>query len=96
MTIKFDNLSAHIDEKIDEAVKDLKHDFIEKMREEITKLQTYKMFPYEETVYVERDEVLKIFDEYSVGSEEEDAHISSLRRKSRGMQGFQSKRTRSV
>lgn len=73
MTIKFDNLSAHIDEKIDEAVKDLKHDFIEKMREEITKLQTYKMFPYEETVYVERDEVLRIFDKYTGGEENGDS-----------------------
>ena len=70
MTIKFDNLSAHIDEKIDEAVKDLKHDFIEKMRDEITKLQTYKMFPYEGNIYVDRDDVLRIFDKYSVGDEE--------------------------
>jgi hypothetical protein len=60
MTIKFDNLSAHIDKKIDEAVKDLKHDFIEKMRDEITKLQTYKMFPYEGNIYVEHDDVLRI------------------------------------
>ena len=44
--------------------------FIETMRDEITKLQTYKMFPYEETVYVERDEVLKIFDKYTEGEEE--------------------------
>jgi hypothetical protein len=75
MTIKFDNLSAHIDEKIDEAVKDLKHDFIEKMRDEITKLQTYKMqtykmFPNEDTEYVKRDDVLRIFDKYSAGDEE--------------------------
>lgn len=72
ITIKFDNLSAHIDEKIDEAVKDLKHDFIEKMRDEITKLQTYKMFPYEGNIYVDRDDVLRIFDKYSAGEEEND------------------------
>lgn len=39
------------------------------LRAEITKLQTYKMFPYEATVYVERDEVLRIFDKYTVGGE---------------------------
>jgi hypothetical protein len=72
MTIKFDNLSAHIDEKIDEAVKDLKHDFIEAMRTDLMKLPyTYnKMFPYNRTEYVKRDDVLRIFDKYSVGDEE--------------------------
>lgn len=72
MTIKFDNLSAHIDETIQKAVEDLKHDFIEKMRDEITKLQTYKMFPYEGNIYVERDEVLRIFDKYSAEGEKND------------------------
>lgn len=67
MEIRLDSLKTHIDKKIDEAVKDLKHDFIEKMRDEITKLQTYKMFPYEETVYVERNEVMKIFEKYTEG-----------------------------
>ena len=71
MTIKFDNLSARIDKTIDEtiqkAVKDLKHDFIETMRTDLMKLQTYKMFPYEETVYIERDDVMKIIDKYSEG-----------------------------
>ena len=75
MTIKFDNLGARIDKTIDEtiqkAVKDLKHDFIEAMRADITKLQTYKMFPYEDTVYVERDDVMKIFEKYTEGDEEE-------------------------
>ena len=67
MTIKFDNLSAHIDEKIDEAVKDLKHDFIEAMRADIMNLQTYKLFENEKDVYVERDDVLRIFDKYTEG-----------------------------
>lgn len=70
MEIRFDRLKTHIDETIQKAVEDLKHDFIEKMREEITKLQTYKMFPYEENIYVVRDDVLRIFDKYSVGDEE--------------------------
>lgn len=61
----------YIDKKVNEAVEDIKKGFIEKMREEITKLQTYKMFSNEATVYVERDDVLRIFDEYSTGSEEE-------------------------
>lgn len=65
MEIRFDSLKAHIDEKIDEAVKDLKHDFIEAMRTELIKLQTYKMFPYEETVYIKHDDVLRIFEKYT-------------------------------
>jgi hypothetical protein len=71
ITIKFDNL-AHIDEKIDEAVKDLKHDFIEAMRTDLMKLPyTYnKMFPYNRTEYVKRDDVLRIFDKYTEGDEE--------------------------
>ena len=67
MEIRLDSLKTHIDEKIDEAVKDLKHDFIEAMRTDLMKLQTYKMFPYEDTVYIERDDVMKIIDKYSEG-----------------------------
>ncbi len=70
MEIRFDSLKAYIDEKIDETVKDLKHDFIEAMRADLLKLQTYKMFPYEADVYVERDEVMKIFEKYTEGEEE--------------------------
>ena len=50
-------------------VESVKKDFFKKMRDEITKLQTYKMFPYEATVYVERDEVMRIFDKYTSGGE---------------------------
>lgn len=64
----------YIDKKVNEAVEDIKKGFIEKMREEITKLQTYKMFSNEATVYVERDDVLKIFDEYSTGGEDADSN----------------------
>lgn len=46
-------------------------DFIEAMRNDLIKLQTYKMFPYEETVYVERDEVMKIFKKYTEGEAED-------------------------
>ena len=67
MEIRLDSLKTHIDEAIEKTVKDLKHDFIEAMRTDLMKLQTYKMFPYEETVYVERDEVLRIFDKYTEG-----------------------------
>lgn len=63
------DFKKYIDKKVNEAVEDIKKGFIEKMREEITKLQTYKMFEGEDTVYVERDEVLKIFDEYTTESE---------------------------
>ena len=70
MEIRFDSLKAYIDEKVKEAVEDLKHDFIEAMRTELIKLQTYKMFPYEETVYIKRDDVLKIFEKYTEGDTE--------------------------
>ena len=61
---------SYLDKKIDEAAESIKKDFIKAMRAEITKLQTYKMFPYEDTVYVERDEVMKIFEKYTEGEEE--------------------------
>ena len=67
MTIKLDSLKPYIDETVHKAVEDVKKNFIEKMRDEITKLQTYKMFPYEGNIYVERDDVLRIFDKYTEG-----------------------------
>ena len=67
MEIRLDTLKQYIDEQVKEAVEDIKHGFIEVMISEITKLQTYKMFPYEETVYIERDEVMKIFEKYTEG-----------------------------
>ena len=48
------------------------HETAGAMRADLMKLQTYKMFPYEETVYVKRDEVLRIFNKYSAGEEEND------------------------
>ena len=67
MEIRLDTLKEYIDEQVKEAVEDIKHGFIEVMISEITKLQTYKMFPYEETVYIERAEVMKIFEKYTEG-----------------------------
>ena len=72
MEIRLDSLKSYIDEKVKEAVEDIKQGFIEAMRADITKLQTYKMFPYEATVYIERDDVLKIFEKYSTGGENEE------------------------
>ena len=43
------------------------HETVRVMRTEIMKLQTYKMFPYEATVYVEREDVMKIFEKYTEG-----------------------------
>ena len=63
---------SYLNKKIEEAVESIKKDFIEAMRAEMIKLQTYKMFPYEDTVYVERDDVLRIFDKYKAESEEEE------------------------
>ncbi len=40
-----------------------------KIREETMKLQTYKLFEGEKTVYIKRDDVLKIFDEHKTGDE---------------------------
>ena len=60
---------TYLDKKIKEAAEGIKKDFIKAMRADIAKLQTYKMFPYEATVYVERDEVLKIFDKYTESEE---------------------------
>ena len=43
------------------------HETVGAMRTDLMKLQTYKMFPYEADTYVERDEVLKIFEKYTEG-----------------------------
>ena len=42
----------------------------DKIKAEIMKKQTYKMFGGEDTVYVERDDVLAIIDKYKAESEE--------------------------
>lgn len=49
-------------------------DILKKIRDEIMKLQTYKMFEGEKTVYIERNDVLKIIDGHKTESEAEDAH----------------------
>jgi hypothetical protein len=74
MEIRLDSLKAYIDEKVKEAVEDIKQGVIEEMISEIIKLQTYKMqtykmFPNEDTVYVKRDDILKIFNKYTEGDE---------------------------
>jgi hypothetical protein len=74
MEIRLDSLKAYIDEKVKEAVEDIKQGVIEEMISEIIKLQTiklqtYKMFPNEDTVYVKRDDVLKILEKYTEGDE---------------------------
>ena len=69
MEIKLNSLKPYIDETIQKAVNDVKKDFIEAMRADIMKLQTYKLFEGEKDVYVERDEVMKIFDKYKAESE---------------------------
>jgi len=44
--------------------KDEVNDVLDQIREEIMKLQTYKMFEGEDTVYVEHKDVLAIIDKY--------------------------------
>jgi hypothetical protein len=59
---------------IKEAIKALEQEpAINKVRTEIEKLQTYKMFIGEKTVYIERDDVLAIIDKYKGESEGTDA-----------------------
>ncbi len=70
MEINLDSLKPYIDKKVKEAVNDIKYGFIEVMIGEIIKLQTYKMFAYEETMYIKLDDVMKIFDEYMAESED--------------------------
>ena len=44
-------------------------EILDKIRAEMMKLQTYKMYEGENTVYVERDDVLAIIDKYTAESE---------------------------
>ena len=71
MEIRLDSLKPYIDETIQKAVNDVKKDFIEAMRTDLMKLQTYKLFEGEKDVYVERDEVLRIFEKYTEGESKE-------------------------
>ena len=68
--IGLNSLKSYIDEKVKEAVDDIKYGFIEIMVSEIMCLQTYKLFEGEDTVYIKRDDVLKIFEKYTSESEE--------------------------
>ena len=43
---------------------------LDKIKAEIEELQTYKMFAGEDTVYIEREDILQIIDKYKVESEE--------------------------
>jgi len=63
---------SYLNKKIDEAAESIKKDFIEAMRADIMKLQTYKLFEGEKDVYVERDDVLRIFEKYKAESEVEE------------------------
>lgn len=44
----------------------------DKIKTDIMNLQTYKLFEGETDVYVERDEVLRIFDKYKTESEDKE------------------------
>jgi len=61
---------SYLDKKIEEAAESIKKDFIEAMKADIMDLQTYKLFENEKDIYVDRDDVLRIFDKYSAGDEE--------------------------
>ena len=70
--IGLNNLKTHIDETIHREIEDLKHNFIEAMRADIMRLQTYKMFPYEVDTYIKRNDVLKIFEKFTEGESNEE------------------------
>lgn len=65
-----DTMPEHMDleykgTKIDFHCKPLEQKpILDRIRSEIMKLQTYKMFIGEKTVYIERDDVLAIIDKY--------------------------------
>ena len=69
MEIRLDSLKSYIDEKVKEAVDDIKYGFIEIMVSEIMCLQTYKLFEGESDTYIKRDDVLKIFEKFTEGDE---------------------------
>ena len=48
------------------------NEVLDKIRAEIMKLQTYKMFEGEDAVYVECEDVLQVIDKYKAESEIEE------------------------
>ena len=67
---KCDCPKKEIEECLKMAIKALEQEpVLDKIRAEIMKLQTYKMFEGENTVYSERDDVLAIIDKYKAESE---------------------------
>ena len=67
-------LEKHDEEVIKETVESIwgkppYTELLDKIRYEIMKLQTYKMYEGENTVYVERDDVLAIIDKYTESEE---------------------------
>lgn len=67
--INYFKSSGFSDEQIIEVADALTKGAISQLRAEIMKLQTYKMYEGENTVYVERDDVLQIFDKYAESEE---------------------------
>lgn len=58
------------DHAILKAYSDGTNEVLDKIRAEIMKLQTYKMFEGEDAVYVECEDVLQVIDKYTAESEE--------------------------
>ena len=61
MKIKFDSLKSYIDEKVKEAVDDIKYGFIEIMVSEIMCLQTYKLFRHLSVLRIRTDSLDIVF-----------------------------------
>lgn len=61
--------NKYLDIAMEKVIKQEVNAVLDKIRAEIMKLQTYKMFGGEDTVYVEHEDVLQIIDEYRKGQE---------------------------
>lgn len=62
--------NKYLDIAMEKVIKQEVNAVLDKIRAEIMKLQTYKMFGGEDTVYVEHEDVLAIIDKYKAESEE--------------------------
>ena len=64
---------AELSQAFDVAIQALEqHPILDKIRAEIKEVQTYKMFEGEDTVYVERKDVLAIIDKYKAERREKE------------------------
>lgn len=61
--------NKYLDIAMEKVIKQEVNKVLAKIRADLMKLQTYKMFGGEDTVYVEHEDVLEIIDRYKAESE---------------------------